>query len=151
MYFMTFDKIFLEIKIFFFIYIQCVMLLKTHINYQYAIWIIQPFYMTMMIMENKLGHGWVISFNGVFVIELLCMDGVHRTFTQCVTIRDQQWLLWKLGECIFGGYTDQNWQGNKHTFLCTLSFLPLFWKFNSKLNSLVELNTWTNLISTKKY
>ena len=80
---------------FFFIYIQCVMLLKTHINYQYAI--IQPFYMTMMIMGNKLWHGWVISFNGVFVIELLCMDGVHRTFTQCVTIRDQQWLLWKLG------------------------------------------------------
>ena len=23
----------------------------------------------------------------------------------------------KVGEYIFGGYTDQNWQGNKHTFL----------------------------------
>ena len=23
----------------------------------------------------------------------------------------------KVGECIFGGYTDQNWKGNKHTFL----------------------------------
>ena len=25
--------------------------------------------------------------------------------------------IMKVGECIFGGYTDQNWQGNKHTFL----------------------------------
>ena len=32
----------------------------------------------------------------------------------------------KVGECIFGGYTDQNWQGNKHTFLRALNFLPLF-------------------------
>ena len=33
----------------------------------------------------------------------------------------------KVGECIFGGYTDKNWKGNyKHTFLETLRFYHYF-------------------------
>ena len=50
--------------------------------------------------------GWVVNFNGIFVIELLHMDGVHGTFTETVMVT-----LVGVGGYIRGGYTDQNWAG----------------------------------------
>ena len=69
-------------------------------------------------MSNKLWSGWVINFNGDFVIELLCMDAwsAQNFHTRCDN-KGPTVIIVKVGECIFGGYTDQNWQGNKHTFL----------------------------------
>ena len=72
--------------------------------------------------------GWL---GGQFQWQLCYRASVHgwraKNFHTMCDNKGPTVTIVKVGECIFGGYTDKNWKGNyKHTFLETLRFYHYF-------------------------